>query len=287
MSLRMLALLLALATGPLAVAQGDAERLKDAKGAFFDGHYAEARTAWQAIRASGGPDAVAATYWVARCSEALGEHARALDEYRAYLAQKPQNRALVEEARTGRVGLAARLYKAGQKQHLGVLTGALTDESRAVRFFAALQLGGLGAPAGLPAVPVLCEIVEREKDEDLKDRARLALLRVDPKAMAGARCGGLSETPRSATSQRLPPRVATFIRVRIYEHGKSQPSVSINVPLALGDLIFKSLPDETRQELRKKGYDADNFWSRLKQLGKTEIISIEGEDGERVQIWTE
>lgn len=287
MSARALLLLVALALAPRLLGQGDAEKLKDAKGAFFDGRYAEARTAWQAIRAGGGPDAAAAAYWVARCSEALGEHARALDEYQAFLAGKPQNRALAEEARTGRIGLAAKLYKAGQKQHLGVLTDALADPSRTVRFFAALQLGGLGTPAGLPAVAVLCEIVEREKDEDLKDRARLALLRVDPKAMAGARCGGLPEEPRPAASKRPPVRVASFIRVRIFEHGKSQPSVSINLPLALGDLIFKSLPDETRQELRKKGYDADNFWSRLKQLGATEIISIEGGDGERIQIWTE
>jgi hypothetical protein len=257
-SARALVLLVALALAPRLLGQGDAERLKGAKGAFFDGRYAEARTAWQAIRTAGGADAAAAAYWVARCSEALGEHARALDEYQAFLAGKPQNRVLAEEARTGRIGLAAKLYKAGQKQHLGVLTDALADESRTVRFFAALQLGGLGAPAGLPAVAVLCEIVERERDEDLKDRARLALLRVDPKAMAGARCGGLPAEPRPATSPRRPPaRVASFIRVRIYEHGKSQPSVSINLPLALGDLIFKSLPDETRQELRKKGYDAD------------------------------
>jgi hypothetical protein len=52
-------------------------------------------------------------------------------------------------------------------------------------------------------------------------------------------------------------------------------------------LVFKSLPDEARDTLRRKGYDADNFWSRLEQLGPTEIVPINGDSGERIQIWTE
>jgi hypothetical protein len=75
--------------------------------------------------------------------------------------------------------------------------------------------------------------------------------------------------------------------VRIYDKGGSKAKVSVNMPVALAELVFKSLPDEARAELRKKGYDADNFWDRLKRLGPTEIISIEGDEGERVQIWIE
>jgi hypothetical protein len=57
--------------------------------------------------------------------------------------------------------------------------------------------------------------------------------------------------------------------------------------MALADLVFKSLPEDTRRELRRKGYDADNFWDHLKKLGPTEIIDIRGGDGEKVQIWIE
>ena len=39
--------------------------------------------------------------------------------------------------------------------------------------------------------------------------------------------------------------------------------------------------------VRRKGYDADNFWDQLKKLGPTEIIDIEGDDGEKIQIWIE
>ena len=64
--------------GPL-WAQADAERLRSAKTLFFDRKYAEARQAWEAVRAAAkGAEAEAPAYWVARCSENLGESERAL-----------------------------------------------------------------------------------------------------------------------------------------------------------------------------------------------------------------
>jgi hypothetical protein len=261
---------------PLARAQGEADRLRTAKTLFFDRKFAEARQAWQAVKSQGGPDASTASYWIARCSESLGEYERALGEYGAFLAARPADRTLAEEARTSRVGLAARLYKSGAKQHLAILTEALADPAKTVRYFAALQLSSLGE-VGRPAVPVLKRIVADEKDDDLVERAKLGLLRLEPTALAPA---PLSGAPR-------PQRDAGWIRVRIYEKGGSKAKVSVNLPVALAEMVFKSLPDGVRTELRDKGYDADNFWDRLRKLGPSEIITIEGEDGERVQIWLE
>lgn len=275
-------LLLALLAAAPAWAQGEAD-LKNAKTLFFDRKYAEAREAWQAIRAGGGPDAEPATYWVARCSESLGETDRALKEYGEYLERRPADRTLAEEARTSRVGLAARLYKAGKKQHLPVLQDALKDPSKTVRYFAAFQQAGLGPPAGLLAVPTLCRIVSDEKDADLVDRAKVYLLRLDPKCLTPEEPAPRT-TPRPAGSA---PRVATWLKIRIYEKGGAKPNVSVNLPVGLAEMAFKSLPDDARSELKKKGYDADNFWERLKKLGPTEIVSIVGDDGEKIQIWIE
>ncbi len=268
----------------IVLAQGDPDRLRNAKALFFDRKYAEARQAWEAIRAGRGPEAEAAPYWIARCSESLGEPERALNEYGAYLAARPADRALTEEARTSRVSLAARLYKTGHPQHLPILKDALTDSSRTVRYFAALQLPTLGCDVGKAALPVLKRILAEEKDEDLIDRAKLALLRCEPGALASsaARAGN---PPGLASNG--PPRAASWIRVRIYQRGAPRPQVSVNLPVALAELVFKSLPEEARAELRRKGYDADNFWDRLKKLGPTEILTIEGDGGERVQIWLE
>lgn len=274
-----LALFVLLAAAPPSRAQGEADRLRNAKALFFDRKYVEARQAWQAVLARGGAaEADAAAYWVARCSENLGELERALGEYEAFLDRHPADRALAEEARTSRVGLATRLYKTGQKQHLPIVQEALADPSRTVRYYAALQMSTLGAEVGQRAVPVLKRILEQEKDQDLVDRAKIACLRLDPTGLCSAR-----------TSERSSPagREARWLRVRVTKRGQSQPSVSVNLPVALAELVFKSLPDEAREELRLKGYDADNFWERLRKLGPTEIVTIEGDGGERIQIWIE
>jgi tetratricopeptide (TPR) repeat protein len=303
---RLLVVVALLGMAGQASAEADPERLRAAKELVFDKKYAEARAAWQQILASApGAEAENAAYWVARCSESLGESERALREYAQFLDRRPADRTLAEEARTSRVGLAAKLVKAGQRQHLAVLTGALTDPSKTVRYYAALQLSGLGKETGAPALPVLKDILANEKDDDLVERAKLALLRLDPRALAEPRSALAPSVPPAPAAPAVPaapaaprakaapaPRApaagrATWIRVRVYEKGEKQPEVSINLPLGLAELVFKSLPDDARSELRRKGIDADNFWDRLMQLGPSEILSIEGEDGERVQIWLE
>lgn len=270
-------LMLLLAATP-SWAQPEAERLKSAKALFFDRKYAEARQAWQAIlNGSRGAQADTAAYWVARSSENLGEDERALKEYGAFLARRPTDRALAEEARTSRVSLAARLYKAGKVQHLPVLREALSDASKTVRYFAALQLSTLGPDAGRDAVPVLQRIVQQETDADLVDRAKVGLLRLDP--------GALSRTPGAGA----PPAHgdAHWLKVRIFEKGGSTPKVVVNLPVALADMVFKSLPDDAKRELTLKGYDAENFWQQIKGAGPAQIIDIEGDEGEKIQIWIE
>jgi hypothetical protein len=276
---RLAALLLAALLLPAgALAQADEEKLRAAKALFFDRQYAQAREAWQAVRASErGPEAQAALYWVARCSESLGESERALGEYAQYLAARPADRALVEEAKTSRVALAVKLAKAGKPQDLDVARDALADPNRTVRYFAALQLASLGTAEGKAAVPVLREILTQERDEDLVERAKIALLRLDRTA--------LSEAPPPAPRQGA--REASWVRVRIYEKGESKPQVAINLPVALAELVFKALPDDAVADLRKEGYDARTFWQRLKKTGPTEILTIEGGDGERIQVWIE
>ena len=276
---RLLVLLAALVAPAAAWPQSEAEALRSAKALVLDREYAEARRLLQGVRATGrGPDAQSALYWIARCSESLGEGERALREYGEFLAARPVDRTLVEESRTSRVALAVKLARAGKPEHLALAHEALGDPSRTLRYFAALQVASLGPEGGRPAVPVLREILAKEKDDDLVERAKLALLRVDRAALAQA---VPSPAPRPSA------RSASWIRVRIFDKGAAKPNVSINLPIALAEMVFKSLPDETRSELRRTGYDAGNFWDRVKHTGPTEILTIDGDEGERVQIWIE
>jgi len=270
------ALTMALLLAPaVARPQDEGETLRNAKTLFFDRHYEEARDAWRDVRASGGSGADAALYWIARCSDKLGQNARALEEYGAYLDSRPEDRTLREEAKTSRVALAAKLYKSGKTGHLDVLQDALADSSRTVRYFAALQLASLGPDVGRPAVGVLQEILKNETDPDLVERAKLALLRLDRAALA------------EVTSSSRGRKGTGWIRVRIWEKGGSKPQLALNVPVFLADMVFQNLPQEARDELEEEGFDASNFWERLKDSGPADILTVEGDDGTRIQVWIE
>jgi hypothetical protein len=262
----------------LTLASAVAPDVRNARDLFFDRRYQEARQAWQDVHRSGqGQDAQLALYWIARCSEGLGERQRALDEYGRFLSSGAADDALLEEARTHRVGLAISLVRRGQPAHLAIVEDALKDESRTLRYFAALEGAGLGQDVDRAAVPVLKQILARERDADLVGRAKLRLLQIDPQALRGT----------SGSAERRPARTASWVKVRISEAGRSDASVSISLPLALAELVFKSLPDDARRELAKKGYDDANFWTKLREMGPTQIVDIQGEDGEHVQVWTE
>jgi len=287
-AIAILAVLALAAAASTVRAQADPERVRTAKTLFFDRKYAEARQAWEAVRAGApGPDKDAAAYWVARCSESLGENERSFREYGAFLALPSPDRALAEEARTSRVGLAAKLYPAGRKEYADVLRQALADRNKTVRYYTALRVPDLGPEMARLAVPVLRQIVDEEKDPDLVDRAKLKLMRADPSALpviaaAPPAASGASPRPSGA-----PAAAARWVRVRITEKGGTHPKIAVNLPLGFAEMAFKSLPDDVKADLRKKGYDADTFWEALRKLGPSQIISIEGEDGEQIQIWTE
>ncbi len=272
--------LVALVAPSLVLAQAD-ERLRSAKALFLDRQYDEARSLLLTVRPSGGDQAQQALYWIARCSESLGEHERALGEYGEFLAGRPGDRTLAEEARTSRIALAVKLARTGtprrdREQHLGLAREALTDASRTVRYFAALQLASLGPEHGRAAVPVLKEILAKESDPDLVDRAKLYLVRLDPAALSRRPAAPASSGARTG-----------WIRVRIYEKGKAQPQVAINLPVALAEMVFEGLPADTKKELQHEGYDAASFWERLKKTGKTDILTVDGDDGGRIQVWIE
>jgi hypothetical protein len=253
-----------------APASDPTEALKNAKALFFDHKYVEARAAWQRAQAAAPEEAL---YWIARCSDALGESERAFTEYGAFLDRNPSDPLKKEEAKTGRIAIASKLYKGGQARYLSLLTDGLVDPSKTVRYFTAFQVARVPGAVGQKALPILREILGKESDPDLVDRARILVMGLDPKALSG---------------EPAPPgKKATWLRVRITKKGKTNPEVAVNVPVALAELLFKSLPDDAKTELRKKGYDADNFWERLKSLGPTTVVHIEGEDGEQIDIYLE
>ncbi len=266
--------------------------LNEAKALFFDRKYQESRAKWAEIATtSKGAPAEAASYWIARCSESLGESERAFREYGAFLDLPPSDARLAEEAEISRVGLAIKLTRAGKTGFLTAAVRSLGDDRPSVRYFGALQVGSLpNLPDARKAVAVLRQIVSTSKDADLVERAKLQLLRIEPKSLgSGDSTGSARPTPTPArgvkSTDREPEGQARLLRIRITKGGKQ--NVSVTVPFSLAEFVFGSLPDSAKRGLELKGYDADGFWKRLRQLNIREIVSITGEDGETIEIWVE
>ncbi len=285
--------LLALSTFSFAFPLAVEMDLTEAKALFFDRKYEESRAKWAEIAAAKGPSAEAATYWVARCSESLGESERAFREYGAFLDLPPGDARLAEEAEISRIGLATKLTRAGKPGFLTAVIRSLGDDRAAVRYFGALQVGSLPNLADArKATTVLKEIATSSKDPDLAERAKLQLLRIEPKSVSEApprRSARPTPAPAGSVkgpSQDSEPRgAARLLRIRITKAGKQ--TVAVTVPFSLAEFVFNSLPDATKRGLELKGYDADGFWKRLRSLNIREVVSIVGDDGETIEIWVE
>jgi hypothetical protein len=267
--------------------------LTEAKALFFDRKYEQSRAKWSEIAAAKGPSSEAATYWIARCSESLGESERAFREYGAFLDLPPADARLAEEAEISRVGLATKLTRAGKTGFLNAVLRSLGDDRPPVRYFGALQVGSLpNLTEARKATRVLREIVSTSKDVDIVERAKLQLLRLEPRNLSdGAAPRAVRPTPtpsgslRSAGPDREPQGPARLLRIRITKNGKQ--TVAVTVPFSLAEFVFGSLPDSTKRGLEQKGYDADGFWKRLRALSIREIVTIVGEDGETIEVWVE
>lgn len=285
--------LLALSTFSFAFPLSVETDLVEAKALFFDRKYEESRAKWAEIAASKGASAEAATYWIARCSESLGDSERAFREYGVFLDLPPGDARLAEEAEISRIGLATKLTRAGKPGYLTAVLRSLGDDRAAVRYFGALQVGSLPNPAeARKATNVLKEIVASSKDPDLVERAKLQLLRLEPKSLGDAApvrsarpTPGPASTIKRPAGGSEPEGPARLLRIRISKGGKQ--TVAVTVPFSLAEFVFNSLPDSTKHGLQLKGYDAEGFWKRLRTLNIREIVSIVGEDGETIEIWIE
>jgi hypothetical protein len=266
--------------------------LNEAKALFFDRKYEESRQKWTEIAAARGANSEAAAYWIARCSESLGETERAFREYGAFLDLPPTDARLAEEAEISRIGLATKLTRGGKPGFLTAVLRSLGDDRPPVRYFGALQVASLPNLADArKATTVLREIVKVSKDADIVERAKLQLLRLEPKSLAevppkdSGRPQPSPSRPAARSSEKEPQGPARLLRIRITKGGKQ--TVSVTVPFSLAEFVFSSLPESSKRGLELKGYDAEGFWKRLRSLNIREIVSIVGEDGETIEIWVE
>ncbi|MGD2244943.1 MAG: tetratricopeptide repeat protein [Candidatus Aminicenantes bacterium] len=256
-------------------AQPDEELFEEAKILIFDKEWKKAQGKLEQLMDEY-PDSrwfSQAVFYRAKClKEQGGKERDALRAYQEYIQRKDRSQSLTEDAEGDIIELAYELYEKGRSSYLSEIEERLTHSNRAVRYFAAIRLSQVeDKRTAARAVPVLKEIIQREKDNELRDRAKIALLRIDPDALKDL-------------EDEMPERRALLLKIRVWKDGKL--TLKINIPWALADLVFGSMSEEEKAELIKEGYDLDTITKTLMKEGG--IIEIENpEEGTVIKIWIE
>ena len=266
--------------GSAAIEPGrDQDLFNQGKIAMFDKKWEDARGMFQRVvqEFPRSPLIPQASYFAARCLQQQGKEAEALKAYEQFLQKYPEEPFLPSEARNAVVDLAVTLSEKGDGSYKDRVLRALTDSSKQVRYFAAIRASYLTSDPKITslATPILREIVKAEQERELVDRAKIALLRIDPNA---------SQRSGSDRSDAGPgPRM---FHILIQEPGSKEPTVELNLPLSLAELALAALSQSQKQELRRKGFDVENVWDSLKRMGRSDILTIRDHDT-IVRIWIE
>lgn len=263
--------------GALAQDRPDERLFQDAKLLLFDKQWADAQAKIEELIGSypASPLRGQAIFYKAKClNERKGMEKEALAAYKDYLGLKERNDSLTEESEKSIIDIAFDLYGRGEKAFLKEVGDRLGHANKSIQYYAALKLSYVPDKAAASiSVPVLKKIIEYERDPELKDWAKIALLRVSPEAFKG-----VSEEPAVKG-----PRV---LKIRIYEKGRKEPSLSLNIPWALADLALSAIPEEDRAKLRKKGYNIDTIIRDLSR-DKGTVFEVVDEDQSVIKIWIE
>lgn len=213
----------------------------------------------------------AALFYRGKCQEELGTKKQALESYEEFVRNSGSSN-LAEEAQISIIDLAAALYQAGEKNYLQKMVELLNHENRVVSYYAAFKLSYLpDRKTAARALPVLQTILDKEKDEELRDRAKIAVMRIDP-----SRLKGMDQQNRELTGKML--------KIRIFDKNNAEGKVALNIPLALADLALKSLSQEQKRSLQKQGHNLDEILTQLTAKGMK--IDIRDKDSV-IQIWVE
>jgi len=255
----------------------DDSLFREAKLLVFDKSFKEALEKIDELidRFPSSPLASQALFYKGECLSGVGGRERdALRAYKSYIKLDDAKPSLVEESEGAIVDLAFDLFADGNDSALREIESRLEHPNKVVRYYAAYKLSLVSdKKEAAKAAPVLSRIVESEKDPELLDRARIALLRVSPESLKSAE----ERKPRTVTTARL-------LRIRVRKAGMKEPAFSLNIPFALADLALSAMDDDDKAAIRKKGYDINKIMNELAK-SKESILRIAGDDGTVIEIW--
>jgi hypothetical protein len=246
----------------------DEKLFQDAKILIFDKEWRKAQNKLEEI-IEDYPDSqwyAEAVFYLGKClEEQQGKEKEALRLYKKYIKLDDRSQSLTEESEIAIVDLSFKLYEQKRKKsYLKEIDRRLSSANKVVKYWAAFKISGAeDQKVALKAKPVLLSILDEERDSDLRDRAKIYLLRIDPDALQDY-------------EEEKYERKAKILKFRVYKKGKKEPDFSLNIPWALADLALSSIPDDLKEELRDEGYDLDKIARELTRVPGN-IVEIKGD----------
>jgi hypothetical protein len=214
-----------------------------------------------------------ALFYKAKCLEnQKGKEVEAFYTYKSYLLLKGKNESLAEESEISIIELAYELYEKGKRSYLNEIEKRLSSLNKVIKYFAAIKLSLVkDKKRAIKGVPVLKEIIRKERDDELRDRAKIALLRIDPDALKDI-------------EEEIPRRKFRVLKMEVIDKRTKKAEFSLAVPWALADLALSAISEEDKAALRKEGYDLDKIMDEL--IRGKDILEIKGEN-KIFRIWIE
>ena len=257
----------------------DEKLFQEAKILFFDEKWEDAQEKFEDLLEDYPESSLLpqATFYRAQClARRKGHEEEAIEAYKDYLSSKKRNNSLSEEAESSIIDLAYELYKDDQEEYLDEIEQRLESPNRVIRYYAAFKLSLVkDKQVAVQAIPVLERIIVEEGDKELKDRAKIALLRISPDALKHVE----DQEERGRTKA---------LRISVVVEGQREPVFSLNIPWALADLAFQAIPEKDKAALRAEGYDLDKIVSQLTRIKGNIIVIRPREDKTRIiRIWIE
>jgi len=210
-------------------------------------------------------------FYKGRCYEKKRMFQKALDNFEECLVVS-QNKFLKEEAEISIIDVNFSLYeKTGNKKHTKEIIRYLKGKNDVVRYYAAIMLSKVkDKTIAYKAVPTLKWITANESDQDLVERAKIALMRIDP--------GLLKKLSKSKKLSDL------VLVIKATNKKTKRVTFSLSIPFAFAKLAMDNLPEDARDALEEEGYDLDAIINTV--VDKGEILKIESETS-IFKIWIE
>jgi tetratricopeptide (TPR) repeat protein len=253
--------------------QSDEELFQEAKIMIFDNEWENAQEKLEELLEEypDSPLYSQALFYLGRTLEnQKGEEREAIDMFKMYILRRDSSEVLIQEAETSIIKLSFILYEKGRTSYLKEIKTRLYRPNRIVRYYAAIRLSYLeDKREASKAIPILKEILEEEEDEELKDKAKIALLRIDPDYF--------QEYDEKRGERRL-----MLMKFKVINKRTRAETFSLSIPWALADLALANIPEDAKAELRKEGYDLDRILKEVIEGGR--IIEIETKET-IIKIW--